>query len=206
MSREQVRDEVVTLFLAGFETTARSLTWGWYLLARHPHVMEKMVEEVDRVLGRRLPTVEDLHKLTYTRRVVDEVLRLYPPTALLGRETVQDDVIGGYRIPAGAIVMLIPFMTHRHPDVWADPERFDPERFLPDAAYLRPKSAYIPFISGPRVCLGNNFALMEMTLAFAMTAARYHLVQNSVEEIGFAFRGSTCPTAPLMLRFGEREA
>jgi cytochrome P450 len=205
MSRQQVRDEVVTLFLAGFETTARSLTWGWYLLARHPHIMAKVVEEVDRVLDGRPPTVEDLYKLTYTRMVVDEVLRLYPPTALLGRETVQDDVIGGYHIPARAIVMLIPFMTHRHPEAWPNPERFDPERFRSDSVYLRPKSAYIPFISGPRVCLGNNFALMEMALAFAMTATRYHLAQTSVDEIGFAFRGSTCPTAPLMLRFGERE-
>ncbi len=205
MSASQVRDEVVTLFLAGFETTARSLTWAWYLLARHPQVMAKLTQEVDQVLAGRLPTLEDLYRLTYTRMVVDEVLRLYPPTALLGRQTVADDMIGGYHISAGSIVMLMPFMTHRHPAVWSHPERFDPERFHPGMADLRPKSSYIPFISGPRVCLGNNFALMEMTLALAMSAARYQLVETNVGEIGFAFRGSTCPTAALHLQLRPRE-
>ena len=205
MSASQVRDEVVTLFLAGFETTARSLTWAWYLLARHPQVMAKLTQEVDQVLAGRLPTLEDLYRLTYTRMVVDEVLRLYPPTALLGRQTVADDMIGGYHISAGSIVMLMPFMTHRHPAVWSHPERFDPERFQPGMADLRPKSSYIPFISGPRVCLGNNFALMEMTLALAMSATRYQLVETNVDEIGFAFRGSTCPTAALHLQLRPRE-
>ena len=100
--------------------------------------------------------------------------------------------------------MLMPFMTHRHPTVWSNPERFDPERFQSGMADLRPKSSYIPFISGPRVCLGNNFALMEMTLALAMSAARYRLVETDVDEIGFAFRGSTCPTAPLYLHLRPR--
>ncbi len=204
MSEKQVRDEVVTLFLAGFETTARSLTWGWYLLSRHPQVMAQLAAEVETVLGGRAPTVADLHNLTYTRRVVDEVLRLYPPTALLGRQTVADDIIGGYPIPAGAIVMLVPFLTHRHPAVWIDPERFDPERFRPDAMSDRPKSAYIPFITGPRVCLGNNFALMEMVLAFAMTATRFDITRTTEAELGYGFRGSTCPTSPLWLRIAEK--
>jgi cytochrome P450 len=204
MSEKQLRDEVVTLFLAGFETTARSLTWGWYLLSRHPHVMDQLSAEVDTVLGGRRPTLDDLFRLNYTRRVVDETLRLYPPTALLGRQIVADDVIGGYRVPAGGIVMLAPYLTHRLPSVWPDPERFDPDRFLPEAVAVRPKSAYVPFISGPRVCLGNNFALMEMTLAFAMAAQRYRLMAVTDTEIGVAFRGSTCPLQPLSLRLLPR--
>lgn len=204
MSEKQLRDEVVTLFLAGFETTARSLTWGWYLLSRHPHVMDQLSAEVDTVLGGRRPTLDDLFRLNYTRRVVDETLRLYPPTALLGRQIVADDVIGGYRVPAGGIVMLAPYLTHRLPSVWPDPERFDPDRFLPEAVAARPKSAYVPFISGPRVCLGNNFALMEMTLAFAMAAQRYRLMATTDTEIGVAFRGSTCPLQPLSLRLLPR--
>lgn len=204
MTEKQLRDEVVTLFLAGFETTARSLTWGWYLLARHPHVMDQLIAEVDQVLGQRRPTVEDLHHLTYTRLVVDEALRLYPPTALLGRQIVEDDVIGGYRVTAGGIIMLAPYLTHRLPNVWPDPERFDPERFRPEMVAQRPKSAYIPFISGPRVCLGNNFALMEMTLAFVMAAQRYRVLSTSDAEIGVAFRGSTCPLQPLHLRLVPR--
>jgi cytochrome P450 len=204
MSERQLRDEVVTLFLAGFETTARSLTWGWYLLSRHPEIQDQLIAEVDTVLGGRRPTVEDLYRLPYTRRVVDETLRLYPPTALLGRQIVADDVIGDYRVQAGAIVMLVPYLTHRLPTMWPDPERFDPERFRPEVAALRPKSAYIPFISGPRICLGNNFALMEMVLAFALTAQRYRLESTTEAEIGVAFRGSACPTAPLYLKLHAR--
>jgi cytochrome P450 len=204
MSERQVRDEVVTLFLAGFETTARSLTWGWYLLSRHPQVMERLIAEVDAILGGRCPTVDDLFRLTYTRMVVDETLRLYPPTALLGRQIVADDQIGDYRVQAGAIVMLVPYLTHRHPAAWIDPERFDPERFRPEAAASRPKSAYIPFISGPRICLGNNFALMEMVLAVAMAAQRYRLQSTTEAEIGVAFRGSASPTAPLYLKLHSR--
>jgi cytochrome P450 len=199
MSERQLRDEVVTLFLAGFETTARSLTWGWYLLSRHPKVQDHLIAEVDAVLGGRRPTVEDLYHLPYTRRVVDETLRLYPPTALLGRQIVADDVIGNVRVGAGGIIMLVPYLTHRLPTFWPDPERFDPDRFCPEAMAARPKSAYIPFISGPRICLGNNFALMEMVLAFALTAQRYRLAATTTDEIGVAFRGSACPTSPLYL-------
>lgn len=204
MSERQLRDEVVTLFLAGFETTARSLTWGWYLLSRNPDVQERLIAEVDAVLGRRRPTVEDLYHLPYTRRVVDETLRLYPPTALLGRQIVADDVIGNVRVGAGGIVMLVPYLTHRLPTIWPDPECFDPERFRPEMWAARPKSAYIPFISGPRICLGNNFALMEMVLAFALTAQRYRLSATTTDEIGVAFHGSACPTAPLHLSLKPR--
>lgn len=203
MSDAQLRDEVVTLFFAGFETTARSLTWGWYLLSQHPEVVAKLEAEVDRVLGGRAPTIEDLHKLHYTRRIVDETLRLYPPTAMLARQTIEADEIGGYPIPAGAMIIPVPYAVHRHPDFWPDAERFDPERFLPEAEAARPKSAYVPFAAGPRVCLGNNFALLEMVYAFSMAAARYR-VENLTGSIGKEFVGTIRPTQPLRVRLHPR--
>ncbi|MEZ4731543.1 MAG: cytochrome P450 [Caldilineaceae bacterium] len=200
MSDEQVRDEVVTLFLAGFETTARSLTWGWYLLDQHPEVVQRLEAEVDAALGKRSPTLADLAALPYTRTVVDEILRLYPPAGMLARQVVADDVIDGYRISGGSIVMLIPFMTHRYPGVWAEPEQFNPERFHPDQAGQRPKSSYIPFSGGARICLGNHFALTEMVFTFAMLIARYRLHRTSQEPISYGFHGSICPTAPLWMK------
>ena len=199
MSDEQVRDEVVTLFLAGFETTARSLTWGWYLLDQHPAIVQRLEAEVDGALGKRSPTLADLPALPYTRMVVDEILRLYPPAGMLARQVVADDVIDGYRIPGNSIIMLIPFMTHRYPGVWENPEAFIPERFAPEAAGQRPKSAYIPFSGGARICLGNHFALAEMVFSYAMLIARYRLHRTSQEPIGYGFHGSICPTSPLLM-------
>lgn len=204
MSDTQVRDEVVTLFLAGFETTARSLTWGWYLLAQHPAVAQRMVEEADAALGTRRPTLADLAALPYTRMVVDEILRHYPPAGMLARQVVADDVIDGLRVRGGSIVILIPFMTHRHPDAWPDSAAFTPERFHPDIAAQRPKSAYLPFSGGARICLGNHFALAEMTFTFAMIAARYRVQRVSAEPIGYEFHGSICPTAPLWMTVHNR--
>lgn len=199
MSDEQVRDEVVTLFLAGFETTARSLTWGWYLLDQHPEVVQRLEAEVDTALGKRSPTLTDLAALPYTRMVVDEILRLYPPAGMLARQVVAEDVIDGYRIQANGIMMLIPFMTHRYPGVWENPEAFSPERFAPEQAGQRPKSAYIPFSGGARICLGNHFALAEMVFTYAMLIARYRLQRTTQEPIGYGFHGSICPTAPLWM-------
>ncbi|MCB0114228.1 MAG: cytochrome P450 [Caldilineaceae bacterium] len=204
MSEEQLRDEVVTLFFAGFETTARSLTWALYLIAHHPEVADKLEAESDAVLQGRAPVVDDLFNLTYTRMVVDEVLRLYPPTALLARQNVADDVIGGYPVPAKSMIVLIPFLIHRYPSVWPDAERFDPERFRPEAVDARPRNAYIPFASGPRVCLGNNFALMEMTLALSMIAARYRLSQAPLETIPHEFAGTIRPTKALRMKIEAR--
>lgn len=204
MDEQQLRDEVITIFFAGFETTARSLTWGWYLLSQHSDVMAKLTAESDEKLQGRAPTIADLYNLTYTRMVVDETLRIYPPTALLARQNIEDDVIGGYHVPAGSLVTLIPYLIHRHPTIWENPERFDPERFTPEAVEARPKYAYIPFASGPRVCIGNNFALLEMTLAFAMVVARYQLTAVSNEKIEGGFRGTYLPTKPLNLQISNR--
>jgi len=175
MSRRQLRDEVMTFLLAGHETTAVALAWTWYLLARHPHIAEQARGEVIGCLGDRPPTVADLPRLPLARMVVEEAMRLYPPVWGVGRQTIAADRIGGYDIPAGAIVNLSPWVTHRHPDFWPDPERFDPERFRPGVERTRPRFAYFPFSGGPRLCIGEGFALMEMQLVVAMVLQRYRL-------------------------------
>jgi cytochrome P450 len=204
MTDEQLRDEVVTLFFAGFETTARSLTWGWSLLTRHPDALARLEAEADRVIGLQRPSVEDLFNLTWTRQVIDETLRIYPPTALLARQASEDDVIGGYPVKAGSMIILVPYIVHRHRDFWANADVFDPERFTSEADAARPRSAYIPFASGPRVCLGNNFALLEMVYAYAMAAARYHVEAVDTSEITHEFGGTIRPTRRLSVRVRER--
>jgi cytochrome P450 len=175
MSRLQLRDEIMTFLLAGHETTAAALAWTWYLLAHHPEMAERARAEAIAVLGDRLPTLEDLPRLPLARMVVEEAMRLYPPVWGIGRQTIAADRIGGYDIPAGALVNLSPWVTHRHPDVWDEPERFDPERFRPGVERTRPRFAYFPFSGGPRLCIGEAFALMEAQLVVAMMLQRYRL-------------------------------
>lgn len=184
MSDAQLRDEVMTIFLAGHETTANALTWTWYLLSKHPVVARQMEEEIDRVLAGRAPTLADLGQLTYTRQVLEESMRLYPPAWIVARSATGEDEIGGYRIPTGSIVFTSPFVTHRHPEFWDNPEGFDPDRFLPDKVAARPKFAYFPFGGGPRLCIGREFALMEAHLIIAQVAQRYrlHLVPGHVVD------------------------
>ena len=175
MSDKQLRDEAMTLFLAGHETTATALSWTFYLLSKHPAVRRELLKEVDQTLEGRVATVADVPKLRYTRQVVDEALRLYPPAWMIGRHTLAED-----RLPSGATleadtdVSISPFVTHRHPDFWTNPEGFDPERFSPE----RPEQhrfAYFPFGAGPRICIGNNFALMEMVLTLTTVSQHYTL-------------------------------
>jgi cytochrome P450 len=184
MSDSQLRDEVMTIFLAGHETTANALTWTWYLLSKHPVVARQLEEEVDRVLAGRTPTLADLPQLTYTKQVLDESMRLYPPAWMIARSATGEDEIGGYRIPQDSIVFTSPFVTHRHPEFWPNPEGFDPERFTPDQIANRPKFAYFPFGGGPRLCIGREFALMEAHLIIAQIAQRYrlHLVPGHVVD------------------------
>jgi cytochrome P450 len=175
MTDKQLRDEVMTVFLAGHETTANALSWSLYLLSQHPDAEEKLCREVDEVLGGRRPTIEDLRHLPYARMVIDESLRLYPPAWAIGRQAQAEDDVGGYRVPAKSGVILSPWLTHRHPAFWAEPERFDPERFEATLAGERPRFAYFPFGGGPRQCIGNEFALMEAQLVLAMIAQAYRL-------------------------------
>ncbi len=175
MSDQQVRDEALTLILAGHETTANALAWTWYLLSQNPEVERKLHAELADVLGGRLPTVADLPRLRYISMVIDESMRLYPPAWSIGRSPVADDEILGFNVRAGCSVMLSQWLTHRHPDFWENPERFDPERFSPERSANRPHYAYFPFGGGPRQCIGNVFALTEANLILAAVAQKYRL-------------------------------
>jgi cytochrome P450 len=175
MSDQQLRDEAMTIFLAGHETTANALTWTFYLLSQHPDVEAKVHAELDRVLGGRAPTLADLPQLTYLEQVLKESMRLYPPASGLSREPIEDVTLGEYHLPKGAFVIASMYSLHRNPRYFPEPEQFDPERFSPENEAKLPKYAYLPFGGGPRVCIGNMFAEMEARLVLATILNRYRL-------------------------------
>jgi cytochrome P450 len=175
MTDRQLRDEVMTMLLAGHETTSLALSWTYFVLSGHPDAEEHIAEEVDRVIGHRPPTFEDVERLTCTRRTLEESLRLYPPAWGFSRLAMGDDELGGYRVPKGSLVFIIPFVVHRRPNLWPDPERFDPGRFVPEQEAARHKFAYIPFGGGPRGCIGSQFAMLEAQLILASVAQRYRI-------------------------------
>ncbi len=172
MTDRQVRDEAMNIFLAGHETTANALTWTFYLLARHPAVRDRLERELDAHLGGRTPTLADLAKLPYAMMVFKEAMRLYPPAYVIARRALRDVEVEGRRIPKGTLVVINIIGMHHDPALFPDPERFDPERFTPEAEKALPKNAFLPFGAGPRVCIGNHFALMEGHLALATLAQR----------------------------------
>jgi cytochrome P450 len=174
MSDLQLRDEVMTLLLAGHETTANALIWTWYLLSQNPEPERRMHEEID-ALGDGLPGMDDLPRLAYTERVLAESMRLFPPAWGVGRRVIREVTIGGYTLPVGAAVGLYSWVLHRDARFWPDPERFDPERFTPEAKAARPKFAYFPFGGGARQCIGESFAWMEGVLILATIAQRWRL-------------------------------
>ena len=175
MTDQQLRDEVLTIFLAGHETTANALVWTFYLLSKHPDVGRKLAAELHDVLGGRAPDVADLGKLVYTTAVLKESMRLYPPAWIIGRRAVDDDVIDGFDIPRDSFVFVSPWITHRHTAFWPNPEGFDPDRFLPERAAEIARYAYFPFGAGPRICIGQGFAMMEAQLLLATLWQRFHL-------------------------------
>jgi cytochrome P450 len=175
MRDEQLRDEVMTLLLAGHETTAVSLSWTWHLLAQHPEIEKKLWSELREVLHGRSPTTQDLSKLPYTERVVKEVMRLYPPAWAIVRNSLEDCELGGYRVPARATLMMSQWVMHRDPRYFEQPERFNPDRWLDDRAKGTPKFAYFPFGGGPRSCIGAAFATMEAILVLATIAQKYQI-------------------------------
>jgi enediyne biosynthesis protein E7 len=166
----RMRDELVTLLLAGHETTASTLSWAFHLVDRHPRVWARLHEEAVSVLAGGPPSLADLHRLTYTTQVVEEVMRLYPPVWILPRLAQQADEIGGWAVPAGADVLICPYTLHRHPAHWDRPETFDPDRFAPGAAARRARYAYLPFGAGPRFCIGSNLGMMEAMVVLATVA------------------------------------
>jgi len=175
MSDQQLRDEVITLLLAGHETTALNLSWSWYLLAQHPEVEEKLHAELDAVLGGRPPSAADLPKLQYTDRVIRETLRLYPPAWRIFRRTQEPFTVGEYVLPAGSNIVLSQWVTQRDPRWFSEPERFHPDRWSEEATAKLPRFAYFPFGGGPRVCIGAGFAMMEATLLLATIAQRFRM-------------------------------
>jgi len=170
VAKDRMRDELVTLLLAGHETTASTLSWAFHLLDRHPQVWERLHAEAVEVLSGGEADYALLARLPYATMIIEEVMRLYPPVWILPRIAQQEDVIGGYRVPAGADVLICPYLLHRHPDLWEQPDRFDPERFNPANAARRNRYSYIPFGAGPRFCVGNNLGMMEATIVLATVA------------------------------------
>jgi cytochrome P450 len=175
MSDKQLRDEVLTFLIAGHETTALALTWTWHLLAQHPEIEKNLHEELDRVLGGRVPEFSDLPALTYTERVIKESMRLYPPAWSLARTVISEFELRGYRIPPGANVVMSQWIMHRNSIYFPDPEKFDPDRWIPGRSQKLPRFAYFPFGGGPRQCIGSSFAMMEATLLLATIAQKFQL-------------------------------
>jgi cytochrome P450 len=175
MSDRDVRDEVLSIYIGGHESMTFAMDWAFYAIAQHPEVERRLHEEVDRELGEGLPTAEVVERLTYTDMVVRETLRLYPSFTVMVRDVREDDQIAGYRVPRGAMAVVSPHLTQRHPDFWPDPERFDPERHAPGQVERQHRFSWFPFGAGPHACIGAAFALHQMKIAIAMIPRRYRL-------------------------------
>jgi cytochrome P450 len=205
LTERQLAVEILNMLLAGYETTTLALSWLFYYIADHPAVQRRIQAEVDEVLGQRVPAFEDLPKLTYTRMVVDEILRLCPPAWQTTRHAVADDEIDGYFIPAGTNLNLNIFMMHRHPQFWSNPTAFDPDRFSRQEVAARPRQAYQPFGSGPRHCLGKHFALTELHLITAMIAQVFHIARPAgLAPVKFSPLATLHPSTSIHLRLQRR--
>ena len=204
MSDKQLRDEVVGMFFAGYETTANALSWTWYLLSRHPEIETKLLEELQEVLGNRVPAAVDLPRLRYTGMVVKESMRLYPPAWNMSREAKQECEIGGYRVLPGTRLLMAQWVTHRDPRYFEDPEVFSPDRWDDGSAQRIPKYAYFPFGGGPRMCIGNALAMMQATLVLATMAKRSQLRLASEQQVVPQPSITLRPTGGLKMIFEER--
>jgi cytochrome P450 len=205
MTDKQLRDELVTLFLAGHETTAIALTWTFHLLGRTPRAETALQAEVDEVLVERAaPAFEDLERLPYARMVAEEALRLYPPAYVFSRRSAGEDQLGPFRMPADAHIVISPYALHRRPDYWPEPEAFWPERFAPGARTDRPKLAYLPFGGGPRICIGNSFAMMEHAIVLATAVRHWRLESIPGLEVRTEPRITLRPKGGLPMRLMRR--
>ncbi|HMT29860.1 MAG TPA: cytochrome P450 [Bacteroidia bacterium] len=183
MDNKQLRDEVMTIFVAGHETTANALSWTLYLLCKNPEAKQKCVEEINHVLQGRTPQFDDLVHFKYLSMCIEESMRIYPPAWIIGRKTIKPDKIGNYKIPAGHNILISPYALHRDKRYWPEPLKFIPERFTPEEIKKRPKNSYLPFGAGPRMCIGNNFALMEMQVVLSMILSKFNISLASEDEI-----------------------
>ena len=183
MTDEQLKDEVMTIFIAGHETTASALTFAWLLLSKHPEKQQKFHEELDRVLGGKTPQMEHVPQLEYTLQIINEAMRLYPPAWIVARRGINEDVIGEYKTAKGANILICPFAVHRDPKLWEQADEFIPERFEKEKMKDIDKFAYFPFGGGPRMCVGNNFALMEMQLAMAVIGQKYTIEEDATHQV-----------------------
>jgi cytochrome P450 len=205
MSDKEVRDEVIIIFFAGHDTSALAATYVWYLLSLHPEQEAKLHAELDAVLGGRVPTYDDLEKLSYTRMVIEETMRLYPPApALTGRVAREADEICGHPIRKGAEVIVLPWVLHRHRTLWDDPDRFDPERFSRERSATRPRFAYLPFGGGPRICIGAQLASTEVALMVATMAQRYRPRLVPGQDIVLLHRITLRPRDGIRMRLQRR--
>jgi cytochrome P450 len=205
MTDEEVRDEAIIIFLAGHETSALAATYVWYLLSLHPEAEAKLHAELDTVLGGRVPTCDDLENLPYTRMVIDEAMRLYPPAPMLtGRVAREADEICGRPIPKGTEIAVLPWVVHRHRMLWDDPDRFDPERFSRERSASRPRFAYLPFGAGPRICIGAQLALTEVSLLIASLAQRYRLRLTPRQDIVLLHRVTLRPRDGIRMQLQRR--
>jgi cytochrome P450 len=205
MDDRQLRDEVMTAFLAGHETTANALTWSLILLAKHPLVRERVEAELDRALPGRCPRYADLPQLPLTLRVFKEALRLYPPVYMLGRRAIRPVELAGYPVRKNQVVLVNVFGMHRRPDLFEEPTRFDPDRFLPERERELPRHAFLPFGGGPRTCIGSHFALMEgqLLLASWLRQARFELL-DSAGEVGLQPLITLRPKSAVRMRVSAR--
>jgi enediyne biosynthesis protein E7 len=204
MSEKELIDEAMTLIVAGHETTASGLNWTWYLLSQNPEAEAKLHAEIDAVAQKREPSLSEMEQLSYTRNVVDEALRLYPPGWLLSRRTIGPDTLSGYDVPAGTDVLLCLYLLHRHPRYWKDPDAFRPERFDEEHEAERPRFAYMPFAAGPRHCIGETLALYEMYMHLYKVARRYRLRYVPERELELEAQINLRTKHPLMMKLERR--
>ena len=204
MGERELIDEIMTLIVAGHETTASGLNWTWYLLAQHPDAEARLHAELDAAPEIEAPSLAEMEALSYTNQVVNEALRLYPPGWLLSRRTVAADMLGGFEVAAGTNVLLPLHLLHRHPRYWKDPDRFWPERFAAEHEAERPRFAYMPFAAGPRHCIGETFALYEMLMHLYAVARRYRLVYVPDEPLEIEAQINLRTRHPLHMRLEAR--
>jgi cytochrome P450 len=204
MTDAQLSDEVKTFFLAGYETTSLTLSWAIDLLTRHPQVMQRLRAEIDGVLAGRAPTFADLPALSYTRMVIQEVMRLRPASWWLPRVATADDTIDGYTIPSGTTVVSLTYAIHHHPEIWPDPERFDPERFTEEQIARRHKLAWVPFGAGQRQCIGRDFSIMEAQIILAMIVQRYKVAAVPGPALAPKLSSTLKPSRGVLVQLARR--